>query len=96
MHKTRECWKTIEEVDDGLASLKSDPAKYKALQENIRIRVLGFGWKQYHIKWQNDRKPTPIQDLIDRLKKIIKEEDKDDIPQQPPADMPQKDQNCLY
>ena len=88
MYKGRGCWKSIEEVDVGLAALKSDPIRYKALQENIRIQVLGFGWKKYHIKWQKDRRPTPIQDLIDHVKKIIDKEDSDDIPPEPPAEMP--------
>ena len=34
----------------------------------------------------------PIQELIDHLKKIIEEEDPNNIPPEPPAEMPQRPQ----
>ena len=85
MYKGVTCWKTIQEGDAGLAALKLEPQRFKALQENIRIRVLGFGRRQYYIQWKLNQRATPIQKLIDCLKKIIEEKDLDNIPPEQPA-----------
>ena len=51
---------------------------------------MGFGRKQYHIQWSSNQRNIPIEKLVDHLKKIIEGEDPDDIPEQPPAQMPQR------
>ena len=35
MYQGAKCWRSIDEVDHRLAALKSDPIRFKALQENI-------------------------------------------------------------
>ena len=90
MYKGAKCWENADEVNACSAALKLEPLRFKALQENIQIWVLGFGRTQYHIKCSLDWITTSIQELIDRLKKIIEEEDPNNIPPEPPAEMPQR------
>ena len=90
MYSGTTCLKTIQEVDSGLAALKLQPQRFQALQENIRIRVLGFVRRQYHIQWSLNQRATPIQKLINHLKKIIEEENPDNILPEPPIQMPQR------
>ena len=58
----------------------------EALVNNIKIRVEGFGWKDFQFTYTRDGKPKKIEELVEHLKKIIVEE-KDEkyvIPAQPP------------
>jgi hypothetical protein len=54
MYHSDVCWKgkqTI--VGKMLVWLKSELAKFKALKENIRMHVIGLGWKQFAITWSH-------------------------------------------
>ena len=53
-----------------------ESAKVEALKENIRMRVLGLGWKQFSITWSQKGVRRSVDDLAMHLKMIIREERK--------------------
>ena len=57
--------------------------------DNIKIRVEGFGQKQYEQAWTRNTKDVPLEELYNHLKKIIKNEDPTKIPTSPPTNVPQ-------
>ena len=44
MYKSDACWSTYNDVYNGMISLKSIYLQEYVLNENIRIRFIGFGW----------------------------------------------------
>ena len=53
------------------------------MQTNISIRVVGFGWKQFHISWSHKRTKRPLYKLADWLRGIIRKEKDMEIPVKP-------------
>ena len=49
MYKSSCCWKTAAEVNQGLKLIASNTQKLKAVKDNIKICVKGFGLQKYHI-----------------------------------------------
>ena len=45
------CWMNTKDVDKELKKHKSMSAKLWAAKENVRIRVLGFGWSDFAHPW---------------------------------------------
>ena len=82
------CWRTAKDVSDGLKSLKTKTSKLHAVKENISIRVVGFGWQQFHHQWSKNGVDYTIDELAKHLKHIICEEKKLGIPVKPPIEMP--------
>ena len=63
----------------------------KAVEEQIRIRVIGFGWKDLHHAWSNCGVEYPPEDLFRHLiKKIIPEQTKRGIPEKPNMELPSR------
>ena len=90
------CWKTAAKVDEQLEQLRSNTAKLNALKEQIRIRVVGFGWTEFHITWSTKRVARTPDMLADHLKTILKAEASRPIPRDPPANLPtRKDVSTL-
>ena len=58
--------------------------------DNIKIRVEGFGQKQYEQAWTRNTKDVPLEELYNHLKKIIENEDPTKIPTSPPTNVPQR------
>lgn len=71
MYKSTTFWKSAAEVDQGLKLISSNTQKLKAVQDNIRICVKGFGLQIYYINWTNNGKKTPFTTLVGHLKRII-------------------------
>jgi hypothetical protein len=71
-----------------LGRLKSESAKMEALKENIRMRVIGLGWKQFAITWSYKRAKQSVNELAAHLKMIIREEKKLTPPKDPALVMP--------
>ena len=67
--------------------MKTKKDKYEALKENIKIRVIGFGWDQFHQAWSKDGNPYSIEFLAEKLKDIIRKSKKLEIPEEPPIDI---------
>ena len=88
MYDSPACWKTAAAVDRELARLKSKTAQLDALKQNIRMRVVGLGWKDLATAWSKDGKEfTPAQ-LAAHLKTIIVAGRSRDIPSKPPLPLP--------
>ena len=95
MYQSEACWKTVREVTNGLKHLKTKKDKYEALKENIQIRVIGFGWKQFKQAWSKDGNPYTIEFLANALKNIIRKSSKMDIPKAPSIEIPKR-KNYLF
>ena len=90
MYDSSACWKSASEVNQGLRQLVTKKDKYESIEENINIRVKGFGWTQFHQAWSKDGKQYSIEFLAGKLKDIIKQEKKMSIPDKPPINIPQR------
>ena len=84
------CWKTSSMVDRELKKIRSKSAKLNALKENIRIRVLGLGWKDLATPWSRDSRELTPDKLIDHLKNIISYQRTRGMPKDPPVDFPKR------
>ena len=77
MFHSEVCWKgNLSIVSKMLGRLKSESAKLEALKENIRMRVIGLGWKQFAITWSYKGAKRSVSELAAHLKMIIREEKK--------------------
>ena len=82
MYDMDACWKGDPKVvAENLEQLKTEGAKRSALQTNISIRVVGSGWKQFHITWSHKRAKRPLHELADWLRDIIRKEKDMEIPE---------------
>ncbi len=77
MYNSDVCWKGQQRiVGKMLGRLKSESAKLEAMKENIRMRVIGLGWKQFAITWSHRGAKQSVNDVVAHLKMIIREEKK--------------------
>ena len=79
------CWKTPAKATAEYGKLNSTAAKLEALKEQIRIRVLGLGWKDLACAWSAEGKAFPPAQLFAHLNTIIIAQAKRPIPTAPPA-----------
>ena len=87
------CWRTKKDAQKSFESLTSKAAKLEAVKEQIRIRVIGFGWKDLHHAWSNCGVEYPPEDLFRHLiQKIIPEQAKRGIPERPNMELPSRKQ----
>jgi hypothetical protein len=70
-----------------LGRLKSESAKLEALKENIRMHVIGLGWKQFTITWSHRGAKQSVEELATHLRMIIREEKKLTPPKDPAVEM---------
>lgn len=91
MYHSPACWNTREEVHQRFNNLSSETARKEAVKEQIRIRVLGFGWKDLHIPWSKDGDDFSASNLRDKLiNNIIVGAVDRDIPSVPPVNLPSR------
>ena len=90
MFNSQACWRTSAEVDRQIKKLKSKSAKLNGLKENIRMRVLGLGWKDLAIAWSKNGKECTVNQLLNHLKKIISQQRTRGIPEKPPVKLPER------
>ena len=57
-------WKTKEIAIIEYKKLKSNMAKLNAVKEQIRIHVIGFGWKDLHHPWLKEGHAYTIDELL--------------------------------
>ncbi len=62
----------------------------EALKENIRMQVLGLGWKKFSITWSQKGMRRSVDELALHLKMIIREERKLMPPTDPALEMPKR------
>ena len=48
-------------------SLKSETSKRETLKEQIKMRVVGFGWKDLSCAWFRDGKARSFEALLEHL-----------------------------
>ncbi len=73
-----------------LGRLKLESAKLKALKENIRMHVIGLGWKQFTITWSHRGAKQSVEELAAHLRMIIREGKKLMPPKDPAVEMPKR------
>jgi hypothetical protein len=61
-----------------------------AVKEQICIRVAGFGWKDLHHPWSKNGKEFSTDVFEHLIKKIIPEQLKQGIPDQPTMELPSR------
>ena len=84
-------WSTKTMAKNQFKNPTSVSAKLNAVKEQIRIRVLGFGWKDLHHPWSKDGVAYTSQQLLDYLVDVIlPEERKRGIPAKPQMNLPSR------
>jgi hypothetical protein len=89
MWESAACWKDDPKVVSiELAKLKTQAAKYRAVKENILIRVIGFGWDWCKHPWSKDGIKFTTHQLAKHLQEIIVKEKHMKKPLAPPLRVP--------
>ena len=74
--------------------LTSKSAKLAAVKDQIRIRVLGFGWEDLHYAWSKDGVDRSPDNLLSYLTdKIIPQQSQRVIPTKPRIILPSRGEN---
>jgi hypothetical protein len=85
------CWKTVAEAKRLFRSLSSNASKLEAVKEQIRIRVVGFGWKDLHHPWSEGGVAHSPETLLKHLVEvIIPEQQKREVPDEPKMELPSR------
>ena len=85
------CWKTVAEAKRLFRSLSSNASKLEAVKEQIRIRVVGFGWKDLHHPWSEGGVAHSPETLLKHLVEvIIPEQQKREVPDEPKMVLPSR------
>jgi hypothetical protein len=91
MFHSEVCWKgKLSIVTKMLGLLKSVSAQTEVLKENIRMRVIGLGWKQFTITLSSKGAKRLVSKLAGHLRMIIREEKKLTPPKDPALVMPKR------
>ena len=73
------------------SKLTSETAKKEAVKEQIRVRVVGFGWKDLLCAWSKDGKAYSADTLLKHLiERVIPEQKRRRIPKVPPVELPSR------
>ena len=73
--------------------LSSDSARPSFLCRNIEIRTIGFGGEfqdKYEITRSQNGEIRSVKELSDHLRRIVQEEKNMEIPDKPPANVPER------
>jgi hypothetical protein len=91
MYHSVVCWKGKQSiVGKMLSGLKLESAKIKALKENIRMHVIGLGWKQFAIILSHRGAKQSVEELAAHLRMIVREEQKLPPPKDLAFEMPKR------
>jgi hypothetical protein len=91
MFHSQACWKSKTDAKTAFKKLNSRAAKLEAVKDQIRIRVIGFGWKDLHHPWsKNGVDYTPDQLLSHLIDRIIPQQNKRGVPEVPPMSLPSR------
>ena len=82
------CLKTCEQIDNNLSQITSISGRKEAMQDQIRIQVLGLGWYDWHHQWCEVGHKFTGEELADHINKLMKTGKKINISAKPPVDMP--------
>ena len=82
-------WRTEAQCRKAFSKLGSKTARLEAVKTQIRIRTVGFGWKDLHHSWSKDGKHYLPEELLEHLTHVmIPEQKKRGIPKVPPVKLP--------
>ena len=70
-HANFECYKTTEEVENGLASASNEKGIIKVLRNNIVTHAKGLGWSECHTPWSINGKQHSVDCLKRHLMHIV-------------------------
>ena len=91
MYHSPACWRTVDDVHREFNKLGSETARREAVKEQIRIRVIGQGWKDLHVPWSCDGVTFTSEQLRDELiDKIIPAQSTREIRKVPPVNLPSR------
>lgn len=97
IYHSDECWRTVTKARKEYSKLTSKTAQLNAVKEQIKIQVVGFGWKDLHHPWSRNGivySPEQLRDYL--INSIIPEQKKRKIPKQPTVNLPSRgDRNQL-
>ena len=65
------CWKTAADVRREFSKLESESARKEAVKEQIRIRVIGFGWTDVKTAWSKGGVDYSAEHLRDHLLTVV-------------------------
>jgi hypothetical protein len=84
-------WKTKPIAKREFKNLPSETARLNAVKEQIRIRTIGFGWKDLHHPWSKEGHTYTANELLQYLTdKLIPEQTHRGIPTSPTMNMPSR------
>jgi hypothetical protein len=87
------CWQNKKGAKKSFEKLTSRSARLEAVKEQIRIRVIGFGWKDLHHPWSEGGVEFSSDHLLNHLcNKIIPEQKLRGIPDKPTMELPSRKQ----
>ena len=85
------CRKSKVDAKKYFSKLNSRAAKLEAVKDQIRIRVIGFGWKDLHHRWsKNGADYTPEELLNDYINNILPQQKHRGVPEAPPMSLPSR------
>ena len=82
--------KSMAAVDADLNRMKAKGRKIDYLKNQIKVRVVGFGWGDLRVKWSAGGVDRGVDDLRTELAKILKEEESREVPSEPPVPVIQR------
>ena len=87
-------WKRKSSALAEFSKLTSKSAKIEAAKEQIRIRILGFGWNDLHYAWSKngiDRSPEELLTYLTNV--LIPQQSERGIPEKPKITLPSREDN---
>lgn len=89
------CWRTKTHAQRAFNNLSSTAARLNAVKEQIRIRVIGFGWNNLHHPWSKNGVHYSPADLLKHLiNNIIPQQNKRGVPDSPTLELPSRRHTC--
>jgi hypothetical protein len=67
MAKSPAFWESVAKAKKAYKKLESNTARLNAIKEQIRIYVIGFGWKDLHHQWSKDGRAYTADELFKYL-----------------------------
>ena len=91
MYYSDACWKTKTRANAEYKQLTSRASKLRAVKEQHKIRILGFGWKDLHHPYSKNGEEYSPDILFNHLVNvIIPEQRKRPIPDEPNLELPSR------
>ena len=92
MAKSPAFWESVAKAKAAYKKLESNTARLNAVKEQIRIYVIGFGWKDLHHPWSKDGRSYTADELFKYLVQTLIPEisRRGGIPNSPTMDLPSR------